>query len=69
VTDFRDGQWLDARTAYYVPGQRTPMDFGLGAVAQPEPGALAFSEAVARVHQVEREKAARSPGHPPAQHH
>ncbi len=36
VADFRDGSWLDARSARYQPGKTTPMDYGLG--AQPDPG-------------------------------
>jgi hypothetical protein len=37
--------WLDARSAHYVPGHKTPMDYGFGAVVRPEPGALTFAQA------------------------
>ena len=43
VMDMRDGKtWLDARKAWYVPGQVTPMDYGFGAVAKREPGAVDY---------------------------
>jgi hypothetical protein len=40
-----DGAWLDARSAHYLPGYVTPMDFGLGAVPTPRDGALDFAAA------------------------
>jgi hypothetical protein len=49
VTDYQTGAWLNARQAYYHPGRITPMDYGLGASAQPAPGSLSFSEARARI--------------------
>jgi len=49
VADARLGNWLDARQAYYVGGQVTPMDFGLGAVAQPVPGSINFTTAKAQL--------------------
>jgi len=47
VTDYRNGRWLDARKAYYVSGQITPMDFGLGAVAEQVEGSMDFETAKA----------------------
>lgn len=49
VTDYRHGQWLDARHAYYVTGQHTPMNYGLGAMAAPITGSLTFSQATTQV--------------------
>ncbi len=49
VTDYRNGLWLDARTAYYVPGQITPMDFDFGAVAEPLEGSVDFATAKAQM--------------------
>jgi len=49
VTDYRNGQWLDARTAYYVPGQMTPMDFDFGAVAEQVEGSVDFATAKAQM--------------------
>lgn len=45
VTDWRDGQWIDAQSASYVPGQKTPMGYGLGAQATPVAGAMDFAQA------------------------
>jgi len=50
VMNFRDGKtWLDARNAWYVPGQHSPMDYGFGAVPQKEPGAVSYAEMYRRV--------------------
>jgi nitrous oxide reductase accessory protein NosL len=54
VTDHRDGRWLDARNAFYVTGQMTPMQYGLGAQTESAPGALDFAAARDHVYQVER---------------
>jgi copper chaperone NosL len=54
VTDWRTGKWIDARKAYYVPGQVTPMDYGLGAQSEPQPGALTFAQAKAQIFEVEK---------------
>lgn len=49
VTDHRDGTWLSARSAGYVAGQITPMDYGLGAVPPGTPGAMDYEAAVAHI--------------------
>lgn len=54
VNDHRDGQWLDARTAHYVTGQVTPMEYGLGAQTEKAEGALTFEQAAAHVWEIER---------------
>jgi len=54
VSDWRSGDWLDARAAYYLPGQVTPMEYGLGAQPIPTPGTLTFDEARAHIFDVER---------------
>lgn len=53
VNDHRNGEWIDARKAYYVTGQLTPMEYGLGAQADPVEGALDFEEARRHIHEVE----------------
>jgi nitrous oxide reductase accessory protein NosL len=53
VNDWRTGDWIDARTAFYVLGQVTPMEYGLGAQPDPAPGTLTFEQARARI--LERE--------------
>jgi hypothetical protein len=54
VVDHRDGQWLDARSAYYVTGKTTPMEYGLGAQRDPTPGALSFEDAIPHIYEVEK---------------
>ncbi len=55
VNDWRTGDWIDARQASYVPGQVTPMEFGLGAQPDPAPGTLTFEQARTRVLEMERQ--------------
>lgn len=45
VMDLRSDKWIDARKAYYVPNKMTPMAYGFGAVALPEPGSVNYEEA------------------------
>lgn len=45
VADYRSGQWLDARQAYYVAGRLTPMNYGLGATSKPVARSVNFEAA------------------------
>lgn len=54
VTDYRSGEWIDARTATYVSQRVTPMAYGLGASAEPVAGGLDFAQAQQHVHAVEQ---------------
>jgi hypothetical protein len=54
VTDHRTGAWIDARTATYVAGQVTPMEYGLGAQPERTPQGLTFAQAKERVFAVEK---------------
>ena len=54
VTDWRTGDWVDARKAVYLAGQVTPMEYGLGAQTEPNPQALDFAAARERIFEVER---------------
>jgi copper chaperone NosL len=54
VTDWRSGDWIDARKARYLAGQVTPMEYGLGAQAEPAPEALDFAAARGHIFEVER---------------
>jgi hypothetical protein len=47
VTDSKTGEWLDARSAYWLKGQTTPMGYGLGAVAEPTRDAFKWKWAAA----------------------
>jgi len=54
VTDWRTGDWIDAREAVYLAGQVTPMEYGLGAQTEPNAQALDFAAARERIFEVER---------------
>ncbi len=54
VTDHRDGKWIDARTATYVEGHVTPMEYGLGAQSDPTADGLDFTRAVGHIQQLEK---------------
>ena len=53
VTDHRTGQWLDARTATFIPGTRSAMGFDLGAQAEVTPEGMDFTRASLYIHDVE----------------
>ena len=54
VNDHRTGDWIDARTATYLKGRRTPMEYGLGAQTSPAPEVLSFAQAKAHIMEVEK---------------
>lgn len=54
VNDWRTGDWIDARSAAYVPEQVTPMEYGLGAQPDAAPGTLNFAQAREHIFEVER---------------
>ncbi len=54
VNDHRTGDWIDARSATFVKGQQTPMEYGLGAQVAPHPKGLGFAEAEAHILEVEK---------------
>jgi len=45
-----NGEWLDMKTAWYVAGHRTPMDYGLGALSEKIDQAMDYGQAVEHVH-------------------
>jgi len=53
VTEHRQGGWIDARNAYYVKGQTTPMEYGLGAQSDEVEGGLSFAEAKKHILHIE----------------
>ena len=55
VNDHRDGHWIDARTAFYVTGRHTPMQYGLGAQTEPGPDTLDFAQAREHIYRVEQQ--------------
>ena len=54
VTDYRTREWIDARTATYVENQMTPMEYGLGAQAEPLNGGMTYAQAKLRFAEVEK---------------
>ena len=68
INDYRNGQWIDARKAYYVTSKITPMGYGLGAQSDPIEGALDFAAARGHIYKIEesthKHKGAHM--HPPA---
>ncbi len=65
VADHRNGEWLDARKAFYITGKISPMNYGLGAQAENVAGALDFSQAMEHIRKAENEHH-RHGGHNPA---
>ncbi|MEN8168705.1 MAG: nitrous oxide reductase accessory protein NosL [Pseudomonadota bacterium] len=53
VNDHRNGKWIDARSAYYVSGQVTPMEYGLGAQSEPAENALNYEQARQQIFELE----------------
>ena len=54
VTDHRTGEWINARQATYLPGQMTPMEYGLGAQLDWQEGGLSYAQARQHVARVEQ---------------
>lgn len=56
VADHRNGEWIDAREAFYVTGKISPMNYGLGAQAETTEAALDYSQAIAHIMMSENER-------------
>ncbi|MCB1801467.1 MAG: hypothetical protein KDI82_07260, partial [Gammaproteobacteria bacterium] len=54
VNEHDSGDWIDARTAHFVTGRQTPMQYGLGAQRQAGPDTLDFAQAREHIYAVER---------------
>lgn len=55
VNQYQSGDWIDAKQAYYIQNQLTPMNYGLGAQLEAAPGAMNFTEAREHIYKVEEE--------------
>ena len=53
VVDHQTGEWIDARTATYVKGKITPMEYGLGAQLAPTEDGLDYTQAKQHIVQIE----------------
>lgn len=49
VADYRSGDWLDARQAYYLQGRKSPMGYHFAALAEPEAETLTYQEMKRRI--------------------
>ena len=56
VADHRNGEWIDAREAFYVTGKISPMNYGLAAQAEAAEAALDFSQASTHIMMSEKER-------------
>lgn len=54
VNDYKTKQWLDAKKAWFVKGEISPMGYGLGAEKEKTEGALNFNQAVKHIEDVEK---------------
>ena len=55
INHYQTGEWIDARKAWYVKNQLTPMNYGLGAQVEHAPGALNFEQARTHIYKIEEE--------------
>ena len=49
VSDYRNGNWIDARKAWYLEGKKSPMGYHFAAMAEPEAGAIPYTEMKKRI--------------------
>ena len=55
VNDYKDGSWLNARTAHYVKVTHTPMNYGFSAQPTPSEGSVDFEAARQAIFKQEAE--------------
>ena len=53
VNDYKTRNWIDAKKAWYIKDEISPMGYGLGAQSQAAAGALDFSQAKKHIYEVE----------------
>jgi len=54
VNNYKDGKWINAKTAWYVEMKNTPMDYGLGAQTEKVKGAINYEQAIVHIYKVEK---------------
>ena len=54
VNNYKTNEWINAKTAWYVKGQNTPMNYGLGAQPDKVEGALNYAQAVEHINVIEK---------------
>ncbi|MCP4494452.1 MAG: hypothetical protein GY820_45210 [Gammaproteobacteria bacterium] len=55
VVDHRSKEWINARTATFIPDRKTPMNYGLGVQSDPVEGGLNFAQALKHVNKTENQ--------------
>jgi copper chaperone NosL len=58
VMDQDRAEWIDAKRAFYRPGQRTPMAYGFAAVQSRTPGSVDFETARRTILEQSRDRSA-----------
>ncbi len=54
VNDYKTNDWLEAKKAWFVKGEISPMGYGLGAEKNKTEGALNYEQAVKHIEKVEK---------------
>lgn len=54
VADHRNGEWINALTATYVPRNNTPMAYGLGAQTENASDGKNFEQAIIHISEIEK---------------
>jgi copper chaperone NosL len=54
VNDYKTREWINAREAWYIKGEISPMGYGLGAQTQAADGALNYVDAIKHIYLVEK---------------
>ena len=63
VADHCNGNWLDARSAYYLKDRISPMNYGLGAIPEMTEGALNFTQAKVHIMTVDKARGGHNRSH------
>jgi len=53
VNDYKTKQWIDARKAWYIKDEISPMGYGLGAQLDKAVDALNYDQAIEHIYVVE----------------
>ncbi len=54
VNNYKTNEWINAKQAWFVKGQTTPMNYGLGAQPEKTEGALNYEQAIQHINEVEK---------------
>lgn len=54
VNNYKTKDWINAKQSWYIKGQTTPMNYGLGAQPDKVDGALDYEQAVKHINLVEK---------------